>query len=391
MQTISVVLVGVGGYGAKICKNVLDNVHNYGIEIAGVVEYALDASPMKADILAQNIPVYTALEDFYAEHKADIAVICTPIPFHEEQCILAMKNGSHVLCEKPTAATLAQSDRMAEAAGKYGKHLNIGFQLCYMDSIIALKQDILKGELGKPLCMSALICWPRNSEYYARSWCAKKVWNGRLVLDSIAMNACAHYLNVMFFLAGERMETSAQPVSAEAILTKANDIETFDTAMICAKTADYEVRLLATHVCGRRINPIMKFSFKKADVYFKETSSADAVRVVFHDGRVKDYGPTDNYSKLPYCFDIVRGVKEPICTPATARAHLKLVNSVTEKVPVLTVEDKIVIDDVVVVPGMDDLLEQAYRENKLPWDITDRFGKPTTIDLTAYTGWEEEV
>ena len=30
--------------------------------------------------------------------------------------------------------------------------------------------------------------------------------------------------------------------------------------------------------------------------------------------------------------------------------------------PVLTVTDKTVIDDVVVVPGMDDLLEQAYLE-----------------------------
>lgn len=391
MQTISIVLVGVGGYGAKICKNALDNAQAYGIEIVGVVEYNLNASPMKEAILAQNIPVYTALEDFYAEHKADLAIICTPIPFHEEHCILAMKNGSHVLCEKPTAATLAQSDRMAAAAKKYKKHLNIGFQLCYMDSILALKQDVLKGELGKPLCMSALICWPRTSEYYARSWCAKRKWNGRLVLDSIAMNACAHYLNLMFFLGGKTMDSTAEPVSSEAILTKANDIETYDTAIIRTFTKDYELRLLSTHVCGRRINPIMKFSFEKADVYFKEAASEDAVKVVFHDGREKLYGRTNNYSKLPYCFDIVRGLKTPTCTPATARAHLKLVNAVTEKVPVLTVTDKRVIDDVVVVPGMDDLLEQAYQENKLPWEMTDRFGAPTKIDLTTYEGWYEEL
>ena len=391
MKIVSVVLVGVGGYGAKICKNILDNALAYNVEVVGVVEYNLDASPMKENILVQNIPVYTHLEDFYAEHKADLAIICTPIPFHQSHSIIAMKNGSHVLCEKPTAATLAQSDSMAAAAEKYGKHLNIGFQLCYMDSILALKRDVLAGDLGKHLCMSALICWPRTSEYYSRAWCAKRKWNGQLVLDSIAMNACAHYLNLMFFLGGKTMETTAEPVSAEAILTRANDIETYDTAIIQSFTKDYEMRLLSTHVCGRRINPIMKFSFEKADVYFKESASEDAVKVVFHDGRVKLYGRTNNYSKLPYCFDIARGLKSPICTPATARAHLKLVNAVTEKVPVLTVTDKIVVDDVVVVPGMDDLLEQAYQENKLPWDMTDRFGAPAKIDLTTYEGWYEDL
>jgi predicted dehydrogenase len=280
---------------------------------------------------------------------------------------------------------------MAAAAQKYGKHLNIGFQLCYMDSILALKQDVLKGELGKPLCMSALICWPRTGEYYARSWCAKRKWNGMLVLDSIAMNACAHYLNLMYFLGGKTMDSAAEPVSAEAILAKANDIETYDTAIIRTFTKDYETRLLSTHVCGRRINPVMKFSFEKADVYIKEAVSEDAVEAVFHDGRVRLYGRTNNYSKLPYCFDIVRGLKMPTCTPATARAHLKLVNAVTEKIPVLTVSDKTVIDDVVVVPGMDDLLERAYQENKLPWELTDVFGSPTKIDLTNYDGWYEDL
>ena len=34
--------------------------------------------------------------------------------------------------------------------------------------------------------------------------------------------------------------------------------------------------------------------------------------------------------------------------------------------------------------GMDALLEQSFREAKMPWELTDRFGGPTTVELTDY-------
>ena len=190
MKEVSVVLVGVGGYGAKITNDILQNGKDYGLRLIAVVEPNFEAAPTREALEQRQIPRFSSLEEFYAQGKADLAILCTPIPFHEEQAALAMKNGSDVLCEKPTAATLAQSERMEKAAEEWKKHLNIGFQLSYVPSILRLKEEIMVGRFGKPLRLSALISWPRNSAYYARSWCAKIKWNGRYVLDSIAMNAC---------------------------------------------------------------------------------------------------------------------------------------------------------------------------------------------------------
>ena len=160
MKKVTVVMVGLGRYGTKIAKYILPRTEELGIEIVGVVDPGYDYSPMKEEMDKLQVPHYAALEEFYREHKADLAILSSPIQFHEAHCITAMRNGSDVLCEKPTAATVAQSDRMAAVAKETGRNLHIGFQLSYAPAILELKKDILAGRFGKPLSMDSLTCWP---------------------------------------------------------------------------------------------------------------------------------------------------------------------------------------------------------------------------------------
>lgn len=392
MKTVSVVLVGIGGYGAKITRNIFENMEAYGIHVAGVVECNFDGAALREEVLARHIPHYPTLEDFYKENKADLAILCTPISFHAQQASVAMDHGSDVLCEKPTAATLPQSEQMEKAAKETGRNLHIGFQLSYVPAVWRLKQDIMDGVLGKPKQLSCLICWPRNRDYYARSWCARLKWNGAYVLDSIAMNACAHYLHLPYFLLGDTMDTAAQPESVEALLCRANAIETFDTAMLRVRVKGAALHFLATHTCRKKVNPVMRFVFENAVVEMTEAEGEDAIRAVFTDGTVKNYGAVrpDFYHKIPYCCDVVRGIQKPVCTPSTASAHLKTVNAITELVPVCQLRDTVTENEVVIVEGMDAILEQAFREGCMPWELTDRFGAPTTVELTDYQ-WGDRV
>ena len=64
----------------------------------------------------KNVPLYRSLEDFYAADSADLAILSCPIQFHKEQALLAMKNGSHVLCEKPLTVEIADALEMQAAA-----------------------------------------------------------------------------------------------------------------------------------------------------------------------------------------------------------------------------------------------------------------------------------
>lgn len=392
MKKTSVVLVGINGYGVKIAKDVFANMDKYDITIAGVVVRNIATATLREEVLARNIPYYPSLEAFYQEKKADLAIICTPISCHLEHAALAMRNGSDVLCEKPTAATMTQSEQMEAVAKETGKNLNIAFQLSYIPAVWKLKQDVMDGVLGAPKKLFSLICWPRNKDYYARTWCAKLKWNGEYILDSIAMNACAHYLHLMYFLLGDTMDQAAQPDKVEALLCRANPIETFDTAMLRVQAKGAQLHFLATHTSRKKIEPRMRFEFENAVVEINEREGDGYIRAVFNDGTVKDYGviQPDYYNKIPYCCRVAEGKEKPVCTPKTASAHLKTINAITELVPVHTIQDTVTENDVVIVEGMDDILEKSFREGKMPWELTNRFGTMTTVELTDYQ-WGDRI
>lgn len=126
---------------------------------------------------------------------------------------------------------------MLVAERQYCKFIAIGYQWSFSDAIQALKQDILDGILGAPISMKTAISWPRNFAYYRRGggWGGKIAKDGVTVLDSIASNACAHYLHNMLFLLGSSMEESALADSIEADCLRANNIETFDTCALRAR------------------------------------------------------------------------------------------------------------------------------------------------------------
>ena len=57
---------------------------------------------------------FTDLGAFLRE--LDVAVVCTPHPFHAEPAVAACRAGVHVLVEKPLASSLADCDAMIGAA-----------------------------------------------------------------------------------------------------------------------------------------------------------------------------------------------------------------------------------------------------------------------------------
>ena len=82
-----------------------------------------------------------------------------------------------------------------------------------------------------PLRAGARLCPPRLSDVYKRQrrgWAGRVQVGGHIVCDSVANNACAHYLHLLFFLAIPPGRP-AQPLAHQTELYRANAIETFDT------------------------------------------------------------------------------------------------------------------------------------------------------------------
>src|SRR5690554_5045357 len=65
-----------------------------------------------------------------ADDEIDVIDICSPGNTHAEIAIAALEAGKHVLCEKPLANTVAEAERMAqaaEAAARRNVHSFCGF------------------------------------------------------------------------------------------------------------------------------------------------------------------------------------------------------------------------------------------------------------------------
>lgn len=209
-QKVSIVLVGISGYGNIYLHELLNNDERTFIQ--GVVDINPEKSDYYNQIVQRGIPIYNTLEEFYRHTTADLAIIATPIHFHKQQSCYAMLHGSNVLCEKPISGDPDDIDEMIKIRNQTGKFLSIGFNWSFTDAVQRLKQDISDDLFGQAIRMKSLVLWPRSDDYYSRSsWVGKKYnTNGDMIFDSIANNATAHFLHHMFYLLGATADSSCQ-------------------------------------------------------------------------------------------------------------------------------------------------------------------------------------
>lgn len=369
---MKLLLVGAGGYAANYIQ-ILLNAHNSSLIWEGIVDPFYNACQYKEQIDALNIPVYNTMEEFYEHHAADLAVISTPTFLHCEQSIHALSNGSNVLCEKPAAPTVEEAERMMEAEQKYGKFIAIGYQWSFSGAIQRLKGDILKGILGKPVSFKTFISWPRNRAYYNRGsgWGGRIKKDGHLILDSIASNACAHYLHNMFFLLGDTMQTSAQIIEYNAECYRANEIENFDTCCMQLKTEKgVKLYYVATHAADIVRNPEFTYTFEKGTVYYAQDEGSQIVAKM-NDGTEIEYGnPFENpFNKLTDCMEAVAKGNRPVCTVQTAFTHVKLIEDIYKTTPIRNfAKDQIYVDnekDAIYVRGLFQRFKDVYKKEEL--------------------------
>jgi predicted dehydrogenase len=78
----------------------------------------------------------------------DGVIVATPNALHAEQAIACLHAGKRVLVEKPMARTLAEAERMLEAAREAGGGLMVAHCWRFHDDVRALRQRVEAGELG---------------------------------------------------------------------------------------------------------------------------------------------------------------------------------------------------------------------------------------------------
>ena len=346
-EPLNTLLVGVGGYGALYADYLLSGEFN-DLRLAGVVDPYAESSRCYESLKAKT-PIFGNMQDFFAKYMADLTIIATPIHLHYEQCVSALENGSYVLCEKPLVPTIADLDSLEKAAK--GKILAVGFQWCYSDVMPAVKERILTGEFGRPLKLKSYVSWPRDWAYYNRGvgWAGRiKTTDGRLIYDSVASNATAHYIQNMLFLLGPSMEESAFVTNVQAECYRANDIEAFDTIIFKGRAAGADVYYTASHATYHTIHPVMDYTFEKARMWLNVNNQEWTLSIHHRDGRIEELGHglgDGEKNRLRAMARRIKGEQAYLCTAETARPFTELIEMIFTDVPVYDFPKDLVIKD----------------------------------------------
>src|SRR6185503_2340462 len=107
--------------------------------------------------VARVHPSYAALLE-----DAEVEAVYNPLPnsLHALWTIRALEAGKHVLCEKAIAATAAEAEAMAAAAGRAGRVLMEAFHYRYHPLFARLRAIVAAGEIGEMRHLEAHLCFP---------------------------------------------------------------------------------------------------------------------------------------------------------------------------------------------------------------------------------------
>ncbi len=383
MRQVSVLLVGIGGYGGTMVQEIIEN--QYGkIKLAGVVDPYPERCTYIEDLKQMNIPICASMDEFYRENSAHLAVISTPIFLHTQHILTALENGSNVLCEKPLCSDEKDIDIILKAKEKAKRFVYIGYQWSFSDAVTNLKKDILAGKLGKLLEMKTVVLRPRNLDYFGRGigWAGKiKTNDGRLIYDSVANNSAAHYLFNMMYVMGEE-GFAAEPQNVSAELLRANDIENFDTAKIqFTINGQAKACFIAAHPVNKKIEPLFEYRFENASVYYSYQDNEEAnvllppaysefgnIVAIYNDGEKVVYGdPNKNSCKKLHVAvkAILDGdMTDGPCGVETTAVHTRMINQIQKEFEIKDIKESVrrIEDGFLYADGLFEKSVECYKD-----------------------------
>ncbi|MCK9265760.1 Gfo/Idh/MocA family oxidoreductase [bacterium] len=108
-----------------------------------------------------------SIPKYYKDEKAlvddaeiEAVYIATPVQLHLEQIRYAAEKGKHILCEKPLAKNLKETEEAIKVCKDNGVFLQEGYMMKFHGAHKKMKEIVSAGDIGKIVYMRAqLSCW----------------------------------------------------------------------------------------------------------------------------------------------------------------------------------------------------------------------------------------
>jgi len=233
-----------------------------GIRLVGVADVALEAAEAIASRHGgQAYREYVSLLD---REKPDAVVIAVPTLLHHSIALDVLARRLPVFIEKPIAPTVAEGRRIIQAAEAAGAPLMVGHIERFNPAVIALKQRLESGELGRLFQIDAR----RQGPFPAR------------VRDvGVVIDLAVHDLDIMRFVTGTEIvrvyaETERRlHTSHEDLLT---GLARLSDGAVGTLTINWltPAKIRELYVTGER--GMFRVDYLTQDLYFFENSGAQS-------------------------------------------------------------------------------------------------------------------
>ncbi len=131
------------GHGLHLAYKGLENV-----EFIAVADVD-DAGRKKAAVETGALRSYADYRDMLAKEDMDIVSVCPRwVTEHLDMVLACIEANCHVYCEKPMVATLADGDKIINAAKQKGVKIAVAHQGVYLPTIQAVKRMLGEGRIG---------------------------------------------------------------------------------------------------------------------------------------------------------------------------------------------------------------------------------------------------
>lgn len=200
MKQVSAIVIGAGARGQVYAKYAAE--HPDRLRILAVAEPKQDRRELFCR--AYGIPpelAFTSWEELLARPQmANAALICTLDDMHTAPALAALRQGYHILLEKPMSNKEAECRAIARAAEESGRILSVCHVLRYTPFYRTIKRLIDEGQIGQV----ASLCQIENVGYWhqAHSF-VRGNWRSSKVSPMILQKSC-HDIDILLWLAGQR-------------------------------------------------------------------------------------------------------------------------------------------------------------------------------------------
>ncbi len=224
-------VIGLGNAAQSLHLPALENLP--GATLVGGADP--DAERRRQASSRWGLTTYEDAERLLTGASPDVVIVCTPPETHVAIGTMALQRGAHLICEKPIAPSVADADRLIDAARVAGRRIAMNHEFREMPAFRAVRDAIAKD--GTPLVFAQ--AWQLMN---LPPW-AEPGWRGQL-MKGVLYEAGIHLVDYLMALFGE------QPRSVSATMSTCG-VREDDTDALALLTLEFPSGALAQIVQHR--------------------------------------------------------------------------------------------------------------------------------------------